>query len=678
MIRIRLRLALLGIVAAVILGAVSAPFLYASFAASADPALAQTAATDTPTPSPTATTAPTQTPIIWTATPIPATQTPIIWTATPVPATATSAPTATPLPPGYVPDACHPNHTLHQPCALSTETDVANLNFVSGSTDVYSFLLKGGRQYRISAAVTTEGIDPSMTVYLAGATEQPVGQNDDVTIGDPSAVVTVTVDADAWYLVQVVNKAPGDVRGKTYTMSARSIGANSATNVSTPSGAGSASTATEDDVIGNAYDVAHAARIVWAAPYDMSMVCPDQRPGACYAGRHTFLLVNVKAGIPLAALTYDLGAGVDTVLTLYKPDPTQTQESPGVLPGWRAIAANDDFVAGQTLRSQVRVTPDWNGDLLIVVAPSSRQDLPPAPADSRPGRYRLIVGPPEMKAVAAVMAAQGDMPSPTPAPEGGEPAGGGGAAAAPTAAPAAAAAPAASGAPESSVTGIAELTQKTDLYGAVPPQPSDKLTSYEAGTKVKLLGQSFRGWVKVQPEGAVMLGWMWGPSLKAVEVAGGLNTPAGPTPTGTGPVNSGAATSATPAANAGSGNDPTAVPGNRAATIEQLDPEPLAADTPERPVARALRIELCTAVPKDQRACGTPLASLRVEIRLAATLAVQVQGVTDAEGKVTLSTSVPSGTRLLLSIPALGVQTDIANDATELPVRVPATLGGNQ
>jgi hypothetical protein len=656
-IRIRLRLALLGIAAAVIFGALGAPFLYASFAASADPALAQTAATDTPTPSSTATS-------------LPATQTPIIWTATPVPAT------ATPLPPGYAPDACHPNHTLHQPCALSSETDVANLNFVSGSTDVYSFLLKGGRQYRISAAVTTEGIDPSMAVYLAGATEQPVGQNDDVTIGDPSAAVTLTVDADAWYLVEVVNKAPGDVRGKTYTMSARSIGTNSAPNAPAGAGAGSASTATEEDVIGNAYDVAHAARIVWAAPYDLSMVCPDQRPGACYAGRHTFLLVNVKAGIPLAALTYDLGAGVDTVLTLYKPDPTQTQESPGVLPGWRAIAANDDFVAGQTLRSQVRVTPDWNGDLLIVVAPSSRQDLPPAPADSRPGRYRLIVGPPEMKAVAAVMAAQGDMPSP-PAAAGGEGAGGGASAAAPTAAPAAAA-PAASGAPESSVTGIAELTQKTDLYGAVPPQPGDKLTSYEAGTKVKLLGQSFRGWVKVQPEGAVMLGWMWGPSLKAVEVAGGLNTPVGPTPTGTGPVNSGAATSATPAANANSGNGPTAVPGNRAATIEQLDPEPLAADTPARPVARALRIEICTAVPKDQRACGTPLASLRVEVRLAATLAVQVQGVTDAEGKVTLSTSVPSGTRLVLSIPALGVQTDIANDATELPVRVPATLGGSQ
>ncbi|MEP7187947.1 MAG: hypothetical protein ABI901_02000, partial [Roseiflexaceae bacterium] len=130
MIYIPLRLALIGLVIAVILGVTGAPFLYASLSANAETALAQAAVTDTATPSPTATTAATQTPIIWTATPAPATQTPIIWTATAAPATATDAPTATPLPPGYAPDACQPNHSLQQPCALSSETNVANLNFV--------------------------------------------------------------------------------------------------------------------------------------------------------------------------------------------------------------------------------------------------------------------------------------------------------------------------------------------------------------------------------------------------------------------------------------------------------------------------------------------------------------------------------------------------------------------
>lgn len=667
MIRIPFRLALLALAIAVILGAAGAPFLYVSLIASAPHALAQTGATDTATPASTATTAAMQTPVIWTTTPAPATQTPFILIATAAPATATEKPTATPLPPGFAPDACHPNHSLHQPCALANETNVANLNFVSGGTDVYSFLLKGGRGYQLSATVTTEGIDPAMTVYLAGSIEQSVGQNDDIRIGDPSAVVTLTVAADAWYLVEVVNRAPGDVRGKTYTMSARSIGVPS---VSAPSSAGRASTATEEDVIGNAYDVPHAARIVWAAPYDLSMICPDRRPGACYAGRHTFTLVPVKAGIPLAALTYDLGAGVDTVLTMYKPDPTQTLEAPGVLPGWRAIAANDDFVAGETLRSQVRVTPDWNGDLLLVIAPSSRQDLPPAPADSRPGRYRLIVGPPEMKAIAAAMAAQGDMPTVVPAAVDG---GASGAAPAVTAASVAAAAPAA---PEASVTGIAELTQPSDLYGAVPPQPGDKLTSYATGTLVKLLGQSYRGWVKVQPADAVMVGWMWGPALKAVEVAGGLLPGARPT-IGTGADDTDTAARATPVANGESGTIGTPIPGNRAATIEQLDPEPLLVSEIARPVARALRIEVCTAV-KDQRTCGTALAGLRVEVRLASTLAIQVQGGTDAEGRVTLSTSVPAGTQLVLSIPVLGVQTAIATAATELPVRVPATLEGIQ
>jgi len=40
-----------------------------------------------------------------------------------------------------------------------------------------------------------------------------------------------------------------------------------------------------------------------------------------------------------------------------------------------------------------------------VVAPSNREDLPPIPADGRPGRYRLIVGSPELPNVKAALAA---------------------------------------------------------------------------------------------------------------------------------------------------------------------------------------------------------------------------------------------------------------------------------
>ncbi len=175
--------------------------------------------------------------------------------------------------------ACAPNHTLSQPCALPTETDLPGMNFNGSATDVYSFLLKGGQQYRIGATVDANGgLDPSIDLFLAGGAEQPLASNDDAAIGDPSAAVTVTVETDAWYLARVVNQAPGDPLGKTYMVSARS---------SSPTSAGATPAASDpDDLIGNAYDAAHAVRLAWGVPYDLSMACPDARPGACYAGRH--------------------------------------------------------------------------------------------------------------------------------------------------------------------------------------------------------------------------------------------------------------------------------------------------------------------------------------------------------------------------------------------------------
>jgi hypothetical protein len=67
------------------------------------------------------------------------------------------------------------------------------------------------------------------------------------------------------------------------------------------------------------------------------------------------------------------------------------------------------------LRSQISMTPDWNSIALLVVAPSDRADLPIIPADDRPGRYRLIIGSPELPPVKAVLAGQQDTP-PTAAP----------------------------------------------------------------------------------------------------------------------------------------------------------------------------------------------------------------------------------------------------------------------
>lgn len=607
----------------------------------------------TPTPEPTATLEPSAIPSTATPTIVPATAQPIIIIATPTTLPPTATPTPTTLPVGYGRDTCDPNHQLTQPCALPTESDVVDLSFVNDPVDVFSFLLKGGRQYQIAATVSTAGgIDPTLDVFLAAQVDQPIASNDDVRIGDASAALTMTVDIDGWYLVRVTNRAPGDVRGKTYTMTARSVGA---------SGTQPDTTATNpDDLVGNAYDAAHAVRLAWDVPYDLTMRCPDPRPNACYAGRHTFLLVPVKQGVPLTALTYDLGAGVDTTLTLYQPDAGQTEEGPGLVPGWRVVAANDDAVAGWTVRSQIMTMPTWSGAALLVVGPSDRADVPPVPTEGRPGRYRLILGSPAFANVRAVMAAQTDMP-PTPVP--------------PTPRPTSQADPAAVQAAavpdvrevikEACPTGLAVVGETaTGLYAAAPPGADDRLASYPSGAAITLLGQCYRGWVKVQPADSVTPGWMWGPDLRPETLdvistpQAGIGTDEKSTPVGTEPRPSDTASLAS-----------TAMPDIRAGTVRltALDPLPFPTTVTLAPASRAVTVEACAT---DTRDCITPLAGLRVELVLAATRVTLTANVTDVRGTVTLSASVPNGAAVLLVIPALGLETLVSADMTTVPVRV--------
>jgi hypothetical protein len=584
------------------------------------------------------------------------------------------------LPPGYGRDRCDPNHTLEQPCALATETDIANLNFTDGNVDVFSFLLKGGRQYRIAAQVgAAGGLDPSLDVFLAGRTEQPIGQNDDAGIGNPSAVVTITVSTDAWYLVQVSNRAPGSPEGKVYTLSARSVAPGAG------SGGGSAPTpapSNPDDLIGNAYDVAHAVRLAWDVPYDLTMRCPDPRPGACFHGRHSFVLLPVKVNVPLVVLTYDLGAGTDTVLSLYQPDPNQTQEGDGQLAGWSIVASNDDVVGGWTLRSQLRLIPSWSGEALLVIAPSERADLPVLPADGRPGRYRLIAGPPAAPAVKAVLAAQTDLPPtptalPTPTPR-------------PTSQPAPITISTQSAQDnrevikEACVTGQAVVaTASTTLYAAAPPGANDQIASYPAGALVQLLGQCYGGWVKVQPSDSVTPGWMRAAHLRPEALdtpsgtpgasAGGAGGSGGVSGGRTPTPRPGTAGQSTPGGSVGATPAPTPGPLLPPA-LATLEPLLLPTVVVPGPVARQVTIALCRAgVNATDCAQGSPLSGVRVELLLVATRTLLTGATTGADGQVTLSTSTAPGSQLVLSIPTLGLETPLPAEpvvAVRLPTEV--------
>ena len=598
-----------------------------------------------------------------TPTTVPATPTPASGTPIPSPL-ATAPPTATPDP-ATQPDRCEPNDSLTQPCALPTEIDNADLTVVDGREDVFSFLLKGGRTYTILARSTT-GIDPLIRLFRAEDTSTVTAENDDVQSGTTDAQVTVTTTRDGWYLVEVVNKAPGDMRGRTYILSARSA--------TSPATATTATTATPDaqtpmtpggDLYENNYSPETAGTLAWGVPYDLSLICPV--PGQCPGGDHDFFWLPIKAGVPLVAVTYDLGPGADPALTIYRPDAGSTDPATGMV-GWRWWAGNDDVIPGYTLRAQALIIPDWSGYALLVVASSERRDPPPLPPAAGPlGRYRLMVGPPSLAPMQAVLRAQTDIPAapPTVAPT-----------FAPTGQPATApVAPAPARdtrevIKETGAGGIAVVVQTTPLYAAAPPTEQDVLATYPEGAQVRLLGQTYAGWVKVLPADSVTPGWMFGPHLRLRDTAGGA---AGTVPDGSGTPPADGTVIPTPGTRP---DGSPAIPGGGEPSRDGVPqvvvqpplPTPTAVHAP--PVSRSVTIEVCAVAKAQDRACTRPLERMRVEVVRVSDGRVLFVGLTDRTGRVSPSIQIAPDTAVDLQIGALGIRTALPANGAIVPVRV--------
>ena len=580
-----------------------------------------------------------------------------------------SLPTGTPTPtllPSERPDACEPNDDLGTPCALPTETEIVDLTFVDDQLDVYSFLLKGPRVYRITAAGDGT-IDPTVSVYLAGKPDSPVSVNDDAQPGSLSATAVVTTTGDAWYLVQVENRSPGVMRGQTYRISARSEAVPATPEPDDTTRV--VDTVNRPDLLENNYSDATAARIVWAVPYDLNFVCPDpSRPPAeaCPAGDHDFFVTYTKAGVPFTAMTESLENGADTVLTAYRRDPAQQSGDQGNIPGWQIVEANDDIAAGWTLRSMVSFTPDWSGDLLLVVAPAQRTNLPGIPGpgfgsneSTTPARYRLIVGSPDLPAVRDAIASQSDLPptptiqpSPEPAPDtGGE--GGYEPPLEPTL-----------GAPEQCSTGAATVraSDGTGLYLGAPPGSNDLILTYPEGTEVQLQGLCYRGWVKAQPLDSVVPGWMWGPDLRP---AGGFSEPMGESQAAEEPT-----------------LEPTLepLPPTPPPSVEDLGLAPTPAPAPAQVEARVVSVNVCVQAQDDRWSCAAPRAGVLVRLLHTATRQELQRARTDIEGRVTLSVSVPAGTQVILELPTLGIRQVVELESNDEPllIRLPAALEGER
>lgn len=559
---------------------------------------------------------------------------------------------STPMPAGSGPDRCEPNDSLVQPCAVPSEIDIGDLTFDDNQIDVFSALLKGQRTYTIRAA-STSGIDPLLTVFVAGSTDQPIAQNDDLAAGSGDAAVQLNPPADGWYLIQVSNQAVGELHGHSYTLSIRSSAAPDAqttTPTATPPG----------DAFENNYDLATATRLAWGVPYDLSLICPELRPGACVSGDHDFFLVPVKKGVPFAALTYDLGPGADTTLALYQPAPGITDPGTGIA-GWQLLLGNDDALAGRTLRSQILLTPGWNGEALLIIAPSDRAEAPQVPASAgAPARYRLMIGSPFLPEVQQVLQAQQrtieSTPTSTPLP--------------PSNAPAATILPTAQQPAsdaeeiirEACLTGSARVISTNGARfsaAAVPASAGRYLMIYPKGSDVLLLGSCYLGWVKVRPLMAVSPGWMYAPDLELIEETdgtaavddqpGATNEPELPRPTAL------AIDSDLP-----SNAQPTAMP----MQIAVLPTRALAQPTALPRQALSVAVQVLDGQ-------NTPRTALRVQL-VDVLGGVLREGPTDEQGRITLVADLPASAAVWVMVPAAGLTVPIERESPALTLVIPS------
>ncbi len=580
-------------------------------------------------------------------------------------------PTATPIPANMLPDQCEENDSLVQPCAIPTEIEIGDLTFVDDAIDVYSAILKGGRTYTIRAS-SSDGIDPTMTLFLAGASEQPLMQNDDAAAGSPEAIMQFTSTSDAWYLVQVENRAPGNMKGRSYQISIRSSTI-AHTSTAQP-------TAMPGDAYENNYDLNHAATLAWAVPYDLSLLCPELRADACPSGDHDFFLVPVKRGLPFVALTYDLGPGSDTILTLYAPE-AGTQHASNGIQGWRAVQGNDDALPdGRTLRSQLMFTPSWDGEVLLVVASSQRKDPPRLPETAGPpGRYRLIVGSPALPSVQEVLQAQevsqvqqkasqpaqesvsnsAEAVSSTSQSSSSKPQTGAVVATTSPAPGAIVVATAAVGTHgdmeeiirEGCITGKAMVVNSTGARlsaAAVPSNERRVLMVYPEGSIVSLLGSCYLGWVKVLPQDSVTPGWMFAPDLRLLEgQQAAHNTSENDVPDSSNINSVGAST-------------PAAVKSMQIAVLPTL----VATTTPGRPHT-AFNLTLRVVDENDQ-----PRIGLRIWLSNALGDVLR-EGITDSHGQLTLSFDVASGTAMWVQIPSAGLSVAINQNQPAMTITIP-------
>ena len=567
-----------------------------------------------------------------------------------LPPSATAEPASTPQPtatatPGANarPDDCEKNNRREAACPIAVDT-------VNGP---FTFIPEGDQDWYRADQGEPNGLQTSVVVRASGTLDLLVSiSRDDGTplaaFSSPAISTTLAADIGGPIIIRVENRAPDDPVGSSYNIEVR----RTLPPAPTPPPAGAALPTLTPDIGENNWNPATAAPIAVGVVYDLNLTCPVS--WGCAGGDHDYFAVPVKQGAMYLIATFDLGPGVDTVLDLF----WGREDIP--------IASSDDY--GKGMLSVIRWVAPSNGTAIVRVGPRNG-GMQPIVADKESGFYRFAVavaGTELEKQLSERINAQGYIPTPTarpaPTPGGGvpastSPAGG----AAPRPAPAVA-----NDAPKGEAIVTAESTVLRDR----PDQGAAAITTLPQESIVTLLGQVSGTYVRVQPKGGVIPGWVRGADLQILDRSTAAGSPSA-TPSGS--------AASTPTAQA------TAV---TAAPIGQAAPQVSTLPTATSVVApvAAQRIPLALTVvvlqssnrvisDKDPPSTLKPISGLRVQL-VNAFGDILTEAVTPPDGQVTLTRDVEQGTAVYVRIPAMSTQ--IAADPAKptVTIKVPAAGGG--
>lgn len=561
---------------------------------------------------------------------------------------AQTAPTAVPTAlANERPDRCEHNDSREEPCVLPLDAVSGPFTFLPDSDqDYYSVDLGDQPGLVLSIAVRgTSGLELLTTVSRAGDNAMLA------TISSPAISTTLSADLIGWVILRVENRAPAVASGESYSVELRRV-------LPPPPPATADAQAGQlplaPDHLENNWSPATAAPIGVGYVYDLNFACPV--PWGCAGGDHDYLAVPVKAGVRYLVATFDLGPGVDTVIDLFWGDEQ------------RAVVANDDARPGASFLSVLRWVAPSDGTAVIRVGPRTGGANPIVfDKDASSYRFAIVLADSDLgHQLEERIATQTG--SAAPAHQETAPAAGTGTvnnhAPAPiTVTPIPTAAP---DAPK----GLAIVAAESTVLRDGPRPAAAAIQTLEQETIVTLLGQAVGAWVRVQPEGGVVPGWVYGPDLRALSTTSTATTL---------PASGEAATPNAPTAVSPISPTPTSLP-----QVTALDPAPLPPATPATRESLAVTVRIVatnvppinptpnagrvgvTPTPGSQR----PLAGVRVQL-VTVFGDVLTEAITPASGEVTLTRDLPPEMAVLVRVPALGLQSAVDRAQPALTITVP-------